>query len=403
MQEFKYKAVLDNGKVIEQTISAKNRDEVVALLRSRKLKVVSVKKIPKDIVLFEKKVSIVDKANFCRYMAIMLKSGLSMSESIDLIMSETENLKFKKILQDLAFSIQEGGEISAILHRYPEVFDDIFLALVRAGEQTGSLDKTFEYLADQTYNSYKLKKKVQGAMMYPMVIMIAMSAMGVMMMTFILPKLSEVFLKMKIPLPAPTRMMLMVGNFMGANVLLVFGIILAIIIVITVLMNNVKSKKIISAMIANAPVVKKVYKQIDLARFCDTLSSLLQSGVPIIKSLNIACETLTQKDMIAVSKQFEKGITEGKQLGDILDTGGKAFPSILVQTIKTGEKTGTLDTILVDVAKYYEEELDSALKEFTALLEPMIMIIVGLAVGAMVVMILGPIYSLVGGMQGSGM
>jgi type IV pilus assembly protein PilC len=335
-------------------------------------------------------------------MAIMLKSGLSMSEAVDLILAETDNPKMKKIMQDLAFSLQEGGEISMILRKYPEVFDDIFLALIRAGEQTGSLEKTFEYLANQIYSTHQLKKKVQGALMYPAVIMTAMVAMGVLMMTFVLPKLSEVFLKMKIELPAPTRIMLAVGNFMGKNAVFVFGSIFVLVITVVFLMKNVVIKKAVVSALANAPLVKKVYKQIDLARFCDTLSSLLRSGVPIVKSLNIASATLTQKKMIEVSKRFEKEITEGKQLGDILESDKDAFPSILVQTIKTGEKTGTLDTILIDVGKYYQEELDSALKQFTSLLEPLIMIIVGLAVGAMVIMVLGPIYGLVGGMQDAG-
>lgn len=398
MDEYRYKAILENGKVVEQSIQARSRSDVITLLKSKNMKLVSIKKQAKQISIFGGKVSTVDRANFCRHMSIMLRSGLSISEAVELILSEAENPKLKQILQDLSFSLQEGGEISVIFQRYPEVFDKIFLALVRSGEQSGTLEKTFQYLADQSYSSHRLSKKVQGAFMYPAVIMTVMAGMGIVMMTFVLPKLSEVFLKMNIKLPMTTKILLSVGTFMGDNVIVVFGTIIGLIVLIAILLRNPKNKEKLKSVLANAPLIKKLYKQIDLARFSKTLSSLLEAGVPIIKSLNIASETLTQKNMIKVASEFEKGITEGKQIGDLFDVNKNAFPSIMVQTIRTGEKTGTLDKVLKDISSYYEEELDEALKTFSTMLEPIIMIIIGLAVGAMVISVLTPIYGLVGGM-----
>jgi type IV pilus assembly protein PilC len=399
MPQFTYKALAGNRELIEQTIQARSKEEVVAFLREKQLKVLSVKKDPVEISFGGNKVKTLDKANFCRYLSIMLRSGLSLSEAVEVINSETENKKMKRILQDLSFSLQEGGEISAVLERYPEVFDKVFLALVRAGEKSGSLEKTFEYLSTQLYSVHRLNKKISGALMYPAVIISAMFGVGVLMMTFVLPKLGSVFLKMKIPLPTPTRILLEFGEFMGKNAVMVILGIAVLIGFFTFLFTYHKTASKIKEILANLPVIKKLCKQIDLARFSRTLATLLQSGVPIINALEISGETLTQYDMKRVAKTFEKGVTEGKQIANILSSEKKVFPAIMVQTIKTGEKTGTLDTVLMEIADYYESELEDGLKEFTTLLEPLIMLIIGVAVGAMVIMIIAPIYSVLGGMQ----
>jgi len=387
--------------MIEQIMQARDREEVVVALRSKKYKIIFVRLESTANNLTGNKVSTLEKANFCRYMAVMLKAGLSISEAIDIIGSETENRKMKLILQSLSFELQEGGEISASLARYPEVFDPIFLALIKAGEQSGSLEKTFQYLNNQLYAVYRLNKKIQGAMMYPMVIIAAMFGIGFLMMTFVLPRLSDTFLKMKIPLPLPTRILLETGSFIGDNLILVIISVLAFILFWAFLFGYHKTRQFLMAKIANFPIIKKIFRQIDLARFTRTLATLLQSGVSIISALQISAKTLSQYDMQKLALQFEKGVSEGKTIADVLTMGNKrVFPSLMVQTIKTGEKTGTLDSVLLDLSEYYEAELEDKLKEFTTILEPIIMLVIGVAVGAMVIMIIGPIYSIMGQLQG---
>ncbi len=399
MTLYRYKALLDNSKVVEQTLQARNKEEVATSLRTKGMKILSIQKEKNEVSLFSGRISNLEKANFCRYLSVMLRSGLSISEAVDLIASETENKKMKQILQDMLFTMQEGGEISNTLEKYPEVFDRVFLALVRAGEQSGSLEKTFEYLGKQIYAVHRLNKKIQGAMMYPMVIFAAMGGVGLLMMTFVLPRLGQVFLKMKIPLPLPTKILLEFGQFMGKHTFEVVSGLVLFGVIIGFLLNYHKTKRFITSRFANMPVIKRLFKQIDLARFSRTLATLLQSGVPIIAALNIASETLSQFDMQKVAKTFEKGVTEGKTIAALLTTEKKVFPSLMIQTIKTGEKTGTLDTVLMEVADYYEAELEDSLKEFTTILEPVIMLIIGVAVGAMVVMIIAPIYSVMGSVQ----
>ncbi len=401
LHTFRYKAIQSNGKMIEQSIQARDRDEVITSLRSKKFRIIFVKQEARTSALTGNKVSNLEKANFCRYMAVMLKAGLSISESIDIISSETENKKMKLILQALSFELQEGSEISTVLSKYPEVFDQVFLALVKAGEQSGSLEKTFSYLSDQLYAVHRLNKKISGAMMYPMVIITAMFGVGFLMMTFVLPRLSQTFLKMKIPLPLPTRILLETGKFIGDHVLLVMlgaGLLIGLFMF---LFGYHKTRQFIMSRVANLPLIKNLFRQIDLARFTRTLAALLQSGVSIVSALQISSKTLSQYDMQKMATQFEKGVSEGKTIADVLSSGQKrVFPSLMVQTIKTGEKTGTLDTVLLDLSEYYEAELEDKLKEFTTILEPIIMLVIGVAVGAMVIMIIAPIYSVMGQLQG---
>lgn len=403
MKTFKYSALLPNSKRVDSTIRAKSEDDVATALRSKGWKIISVKEVnsSKDIQLFKGGVSTVEKANFCRYMSVMIRSGLSIGEAVEIVHSETESAKMKEILHELMFDLQQGEEMSVSFKKYPEVFDEIFLALISAGEKSGSIEKTFTYLAEQQYSSHRLNKKIKGAMMYPAVIFSAMFAVGVLMMTFVMPKLGSVFLKMKIPLPTPTRLLLEFGNFMGENTFLVLSSLGLFIGVIVVLFKFYKTRRVIMSIIANAPVIKNLFEKIDLARFSQTLASLLQSGVPIIQSLHIAGKVFTQTKMIKLSKKFNQSLSEGKTIASVLTSEGKVFPSLMTQTIKTGEKTGTLDTILFELADFYEAELEDALKEFTTILEPMIMLVIGVAVGAMVVMIIAPVYSVLGGMQNS--
>lgn len=401
MQTFTYKAIQNNGKIIEQSIQARNREEVIIVLRTKKLKIISIRKSNSNSGVLQGKISTLEKANFCRYLSIMLKSGLSISEAIDIINSETDNKKMKQILQVLSFDLQEGGEVSGILARFPEVFDSVFLALVKAGEQSGSLEKTFGYLAQQLYSVHRLNKKIQGAMMYPAVIISAMCGLGFLMMTFVLPRLSQTFLKMKIPLPLPTKILLETGKFIGDHLVIVIGGTVLIISFFIFLFSYHKTRQFLSSHIANLPVIKNLFRQIDLARFTRTLATLLQSGVSIVAALQIASKTLSQFDMQKVAGKFERGVSEGKTIADVLSGERKVFPSLMIQTIKTGEKTGTLDAVLMDLSDYYESELEDKLKEFTTILEPIIMLVIGVAVGAMVIMIIAPIYSVMGQLQSS--
>jgi type IV pilus assembly protein PilC len=402
MKLFSYRVLLPNGKRVEQSYQANSKKEVSLMIRAKGWRILSIKEIKQGPTLFRSGVSTLDKANFCRYLSVMIKSGLAIAEAVQIISSEAESKRMKEILTDLTFDLEHGETISSSLRRHEDVFDKTFLALVSAGEESGSLEKTFAYLADQQYAVHRLNKKISGAMMYPAVILVAMFGVGILMVTFVLPRLGQVFLKMKIPLPTPTRLLLEFGNFMGENTWQVFTALVVLIVAVITLFKYHATRRKLMSWVANAPLVHKLFEKIDLARFSRTLATLLQSGVPITDSLKISSDVFTQRKMQEIAKKFPEEVSQGRSIAEMLTTGKKkTFPALMVQTIKTGEKTGSLSENLFELADFYEAELEDALKEFTTILEPVIMLVIGVGVGTMVVMIIAPIYSVLGNLQGS--
>lgn len=403
MALYKYKVKDKNDKVFEDVIQASNKKEAVSLLKVDDLQVLTIKSLDKkDIVLFGGGVSVSEKAAFCRFMSTMLQAGLPLPEALDIIRQETQNKKFQSILFDLIFHIRKGEALSSVLAKYKEDFDVVFLTMIKAGEESGTVEKSFDYLAKQLLASHELSQKVRSAMMYPSIIIAAMLASGGIMVGFVLPKMSEVFLSLNVELPTVTRYVLNFGMALGANLALTFGILFAFIFFIVLLFLIKSTKKFIFSYLVKLPVISSIMDQLDTARFARTLSTLLKSGVPIIASLDVTSDVLRQPNLKKHAKEFSEGVSKGMALSEVLVSRKKSFPVTLIQTIKAGEKTGSLEVVLEELAAFYETEVDYSLKRATSLLEPLLMLVIGVAVGAMVVLLITPIYSIVGGLE-SGM
>jgi type IV pilus assembly protein PilC len=400
MALFKYKANDKKGKVIDDVIQATDKKEAVALLKSEELQVLTIKNLEgKFDSLFVKGVSVAEKAAFCRFLATMLRAGLPLPEAMDIIRQETQSKKLKKVLYDISFNIRKGATLSSVLGKYKDDFDSVFLTMVKAGEESGTLEKSFAYLAKQLLASYELVQKVKSSLMYPAVIVAAMIANAFIMLGFVLPKMSEVFLSLNVELPPVTRFVLTFGKTVGDNLALTFGVFFAILFLIVILFVIRRTRKMIFSLFVKLPVVRKVMEQLDSARFARTLATLLKSGVPIMVALDVSSDVLTQPRLKAQSEEFSKGVAKGESLSDILTRQKSSFPATMVQTIRAGEKTGSLEVVLDELASFYELEVDYSLKRATALLEPLLMLFIGIAVGAMVVLLITPIYSIVGGLE----
>jgi type II secretory pathway component PulF len=399
MPLFEYKAQDEKRKIIEDTIQAANREDAAAALRGMRLSILTIKNLDSGFGATRGKISVSEKAIFCRFMATMLRSGLSIPESIEIIRAETTNTKMRKVLADLAYQTQKGKTLASVLSQYKESFDPIFITMVKVGEESGTLEKSFQYLTTQLTASHELSQKIKGSLMYPAVIVVAMFGNGLIMMFFVLPKISSVFLKLDVPLPLPTKIILTVGNFIGQNTLIsIIGIAIgALIVGLTVYLRP--TRQFLLNMIRRFPVVKKISNQIDIARFARTLSTLLRSGVPITTSLDVSSEGLSDSMLRSQAKKFSEGVSKGEQLSVVMARSSKLFPPIMIQTIKAGEKTGSLEEILQEMATFYESEVEYSLKRATALLEPVLMLIIGVAVGGMVIIMIAPIYGIIGGLQ----
>lgn len=398
MPLFTYKAEED-GKVFEDTIQASSKENAVSTLQSQGVKVLTIKKVGGLGSIVFGRISTSDKASFCRFMGTMLRSGMSVPDAVEIIREESKNQKFQNILADLSYQTKKGKSISSVLEQYPDEFNKVFLTMVKVGEESGTLEKAFEYLAVQLTASHELSQKVRGSMMYPAVILVAMMGNGLLMAVFVLPRLASAFLKLEVPLPSYTRMLLAAGEFFGKNPALIIGGVIAGGIVFFSLFIIKPTRKLMVALISRAPIVRNVVKNIDVARFSRTLSTLLRSGVPIVEALEVSSEAITSPKIKAETSRFGQLVSKGQSLSDIMALQKDVFPPVMVQTVRAGEKSGSLEQVLGEVADFYEKEVEFSLKSLTSLIEPVLMLLIGVAVGVMVIMMIAPIYSIIGGLQ----
>jgi type IV pilus assembly protein PilC len=398
MPLYTFKVKTQKGELLEDLIQAPSVKDAASSLTSEGYKILTIKKVEQSIGGFMSgSISISEKANFCRFLATMLRAGLPLPEAIDIIREESKNKKLKKVLMDISFEVRKGKTISSVLSKYKKDFDPVFLTMVKAGEESGTMDKSFDYLSKQLTMTYELIQKVKGAMMYPIVIICAMLAMVVVMMVFVLPKLATVFFQLGVKLPPATKFVMDVGVFIGKYTTEVIIGMFAAALLVFMLFTVQKTKDVIFDFLMKLPAIKGIVVQIDIARFSRTLSTLLTSGVPIMTCLEVCANILRQPALRKQAKLFGAGVAQGKQLSEMIVTGKQVFPATVVQTIKAGEKSGSLEEVLSEMADFYEREVDYNLKKLTSLIEPILMLVIGVAVGVMVVIMITPIYSLVGG------
>lgn len=401
MPLYTYKAKDKEGKVIEDVTQASSKKEVVSFLKSENQQILTIKTLETRGKLLSGSISVSEKAAFCRFLATMLKAGLPLPQSLEIIRQETKSKKLKQVLFDAGFHIQKGETLSSVLAKYKTDFDSVFLTMVKAGEESGTVEKSFNYLGKQLLATHELSQKVKSSLMYPAVIVVAMIANAFIMLGFVLPKMSDVFMDLNVELPTATRYLLSFGKTVGENMAMTFGVFFSAIFLAVLLFLIRSTRQAIISLLVKLPVVSKVMDQLDTARFARTLSTLLKSGVPIMVALDVCSDVVKQPNLKKQAEEFSAGVAKGKSLSEILKANKKSFPVTMIQTIKAGEKTGSLEIVLEELATFYEMEVDYGLKRATALLEPLLMLIIGVAVGIMVVLLITPIYSIVGGLEGS--
>lgn len=401
MPLFTYKAKTPEGKILNETLQATNKEEAVALIKQQENEILALKQVDSKLAtLFEGKIPVSEKASFTRFLSTMLRSGLPLPEAIDIIREEAANKRLQKVLVDIAFQTRKGASMSSVLAKYPDDFDPVFITMVKAGEDSGSMDKSFDYLSKQLLASYELSQKVKGAMIYPSVIIAAMLGNAVIMVAFVLPRISTVFLNLNVKLPPVTKLMLQFGQFVGSHTAVTMIGILVLGLLAGLAVYLKKTRLALLALLAKLPAIRKTLNEIDVSRFARTLSTLLASGVAIIQALEVSAKVISQPKLKAQAENFAEGVSKGQSLSDIMSADKVGFPHIVVQTVRAGERSGTLDTVLLEMAEFYENEVDYSLKKVTSLIEPILMLVIGVAVGVMVLLMITPIYSIIGGIDG---
>lgn len=409
MPAYLYTAKTKKGENRAGTLEAINKHELAAILRQQGLVLISAetaeeeKKIDLSIIginrMLQKlgRISLVEKMIFAQHLSVMTKAGLPLNQALRILAKQGKNPKFKNIIGQVEQGIRKGQSFSDCLAKYPKVFNDLYVNMIRVGETSGNLDEVLDVLAEQMKKDHELIKRVKGAMIYPSVIIVAMIGIGILMMIMVVPKLTEVFTELEIELPLSTQMVIGLSNFLQNHLIWGLIIFISFIVLIRISLKNKHVKKVLHKIYLLLPILGPLVQKVNSARFARTFSSLIESGVTIVNALQIVAGTLGNihfKESLAMAAEQ---VQKGEELSKILIKYENIYPPMIIQMIRVGEETGKLDEILKTLANFYEQEIDNTTKNLSSIIEPVIMIVIGAAVGFFAVSMIQPMYSIMGG------
>lgn len=404
MAVFSYVAITSSNKTVRGVIKAKDKDEALDNLKRQKLQPLSVTQ-SKSIelgFLTKKKVKTKDIAIFTRQLSTMISAGVPLTRAFATLQEQAENKYFKEVIDDMAKQIEGGASIGDALGSHPKIFDDIFVNMVIAGEAGGILDEMLKRLATQLEKNESMKKKIKSATTYPKVVFGITILAFVAVMNIIVPKIASIIFELSGPdaqLPLLTRIMVGISDFSKAYIVPIAIVMIIISILLRRYLKTPKGKLKYHTLLLKIPVLKDVITKVAIARFSRTFSSLMSAGVPVNKSLRVTAASIGNKVLERELMDAANDVEAGKQLSDSIAK-SPYYPPIVPQMLAIGEETGQIDKILVKVADFYEEEVDTTIESLSSILEPMMIVILGGMVGLVAASVMGPLGSLSSNLSG---
>lgn len=398
---FSYTAINKEGQKYTGTLEAQSKSDFYAQIKKTGDSLVSVKAQGKSglssfniQLTFLDRIKMLDKITFARNLGNMLDAGLELSRALSVMERQAGSPKLKAIYKKVGESISEGKSFHEALELHPKAFSKLVVAMVKVGEEGGNLASTLQQVALQMEKSYQLKKKIKGAMMYPSVIIGVMVVIAILMMIYVVPGLTKTFTELKVPLPASTQLVINVSDFMSNNSILTFAILIAMIISFIMLLRTKIGKRAFDYIVLKIPVVSTIIKEGNSAQMSRTLSSLLSSGVDLVMAVRITGEVLQNSYYKDVLIKSEKIVEKGDPLSTVFMAEQKLFPIFVGEMMNVGEETGRMAPMLVGVATFYENEVDQKTKDLSTIIEPVLMVFIGSAVGFFAISMIKPIYSI---------
>lgn len=404
MLKFSYIAKNKKGEERRGELEANEKKDVAETLRKEGFWLISLEELEKKGKKTSNKPNIISslmlsvplksKMVFCRHLAVMINSGVSITRALSILSGQEKNKVLKKVTEDITEQVKKGISLADAMVKYPTVFNQVFTSMIRVGETSGNLEGILKILAQQLEKDHKLISKVRGALIYPSIIIIVMIVVGIMMMMFVVPKITAIFDDFGADLPILTKIVLNTSNFMSQNVIITSSLILGSVASIFFFWRSTMGKKFFHKIFLKAPILSGLVNKVNSARFARILSALSRSGVPLIKSLKITSNTLGnyyyKEAVLTASNEVQKGIP----LSKVLTRYQNFFPYLVIQMIEVGEETGKTPEVLLKLAGFYEEEVDQMTKNLSSIIEPVLMVVVGLAVAFFAIAIIQPIYSI---------
>ncbi|MCL5879119.1 MAG: type II secretion system F family protein [Deltaproteobacteria bacterium] len=398
MAVFTWEGMKKTGEVVKGNIDAQSESAVIALLRQQDIRPINVKekKAAFDfgkLNIFKEKVGGKELSIFTRQFATMIDAGLPLVQCLDILGSQQENKTFQKTIKDIKSSIEGGSTFAAALKKHPDTFDSLYSNLVAAGEVGGMLDAILARLATYIEKAEKLKGRVKGAMIYPIVVMSVAAGAVAILLLFVIPVFAKMFSDVGAALPAPTQFVMDLSNFLKHYIFYIIIGMIAVYFAVRAYYRTGNGKLVIDGLLLKMPVFGDIIRKNAVARFTRTLSTMISSGVPIMDGLEIVARTSGNQVVENAIMKARESIAAGKTIAEPLGQ-TKVFPGMVVQMISVGEATGNMDAMLSKIADFYDEEVDSAVAAMTSLIEPLLIVFLGVIIGGLVVAMYLPIFKI---------
>lgn len=397
---FRYKAITDTGQKKEGTVDAVSQDLAIGALQRRGLIVVSIKSEDEKGLQreFFAKIKNKDIVILSREISTLFEAQVSALKAFSLLAASSGNKLLKKKLNQVVDDLQAGSSISGALAKHPDVFTEFYTNMVKAGEESGTLTKTFGYLADYLDRQYELASKTRNALIYPAFVVVVFIAVMTLMMVLVIPKLSEIIIDSGQTIPVYTRIIIGVSNFfVNYGIFILIAVVLLVLYAVA-LSRRESGKLYLDRIRLSLPLFGQLYQKVFLSRIADNLDTMISSGIPIVRAIEITGNVVGSKVFGTIMKNTADAVKSGTAMSDTLAR-EPLIPPIMVAMIKTGEETGSLGNILRTMAHFYRREVDDIVDTLVGLIEPVMIVVLGLGVGVLLASILVPIYNIAGSIE----
>ncbi len=397
MPVFKYKAVDGDKKIVSGLAEAASEDLAVDSLQEKGLSIISLKEKSKaasfDFDFILSRVKIKDIVIFSRQFSVMTSANVTVAQALKILIDQTENPKLKMVISEVAYEVDAGSRLSDALAKRPKVFSNFYVSVVRSGETSGRLDEILNYLADEMEKDYDMMSKIKGAMIYPAFVLTGLSGVGAVMMVFVVPKLTGVLAETGGELPVATKILIAVSDFLINSWWLLLIIIIGLVALIRFYLKTKQGRRVFDKLKLHVPIFGKLAQRIYLVRFTRSLNTLIVGGVAITEGLKITAEVVNNEVYKELILKTVKEVEDGNSISSVF-INSKEVPKMVSQMMSIGEKTGKLDVVLERVSLFYAREVSNIVANLMTLMEPIIMVIMGVAVGIMVAAIILPMYNM---------
>ncbi len=400
MPVYIYKARNQVGDLIKGTFEAESTASLEYMLNEKGFFPTSIEEEKKSVSLlsFLERVTIKDVAVFCRQLAVILNSGITILEAVSILELQLEKKNFREILGGIHADLQKGRLLSEAMGLYPGIFPEFLLNMVRVGEASGTLDQIMNEMADYYEKENKLNRKVKSAMTYPMILAVMTVGVVILLMVMVLPMFSSVLSSMGGELPGITKALIAVSDFFVKNLLLIIGVIIAAVVAFSAYSKSEAGRYRIDALKLKLPIIKTLTIKVTTSRFARSMGILLKSGISILNAMEIMSVLMGNKVVEKLFMQCRDDVREGYGISDSVDK-MKIFPPLLIHMVAVGESTGELDQMLTRTAGFFDEEVDEAVEKMTTMIEPIMIVILAAVVGVIMLSIMLPMLSIMSAIQ----